>query len=390
MGGLSGSIWDFIKWNQINPNEGYEEFQVTAFTNYLRSLFAQMKSAGMNQIELSFSQLCDLDAYSEGNFSKISVNDAIAILLQQMITSDVHFPSGVDILNLITTTANQLNMKVALSFGGENASPADFVIVGPGDTPEGQAAKLSQFMQKYGIASVDFDVEGINAAALSNEMGAAAFFLTLNDQLSSMGKTSTLTIQGSLTQTVWGSTHQGDDPKTFNGPLKPLFYDQNDQPIFYKLFSGLNLMMYDNGSKYYLDAKIFPDDILIPDWCIEDWLTIIEPVHAGLVHIGFQDATKYQLNSSSASGHTYDEPNDPTDPLAVKSTDPSGVAGAKIFLQIQRQLIEDGYTAPLGAPFWWPNYDPSRYAPGPSNQAQFISQPMIDFYSTLQNLEICR
>ena len=275
MGGLGSSIWNFIHWVQPSPDEGYEEFDTDAFSQYLTSLFTQMKTAGMDQIELSFAQLCDIDAYAAGDFSKISSNDIIGVLLEQMVTSDVHFPEGTNLLSLITETAAQQRMKTALSFGGENAAPADFTLCQSGETPEGQAQKLVDIMQQYNISSVDFDVEGASALALGQEEGITTFFSTLYQALAAQGKTATLTIQGSLTQTVWGTGTPAQGPSSYNGPLKSLFYNADNEPIFSSLFSGVNLMLYDNGSKYYLDAKVYPDDTVIPDWCVEEWLDIV-------------------------------------------------------------------------------------------------------------------
>lgn len=380
MGGLSSCIWSFITWS--NEQNG-EVFEADKFNVYLQSLFTQMKNAGMTQIDLAFTQLSDLDALLSGDYSKLSGNDVIGQLLQQMVSSNIKFPKGTDLLKIMTSAANQSGMKIALSFGGENANSSDFTICKTGETPQGQAQKLANFMNTYGIASVDFDVEGSNATALAKQPGAQTFFKSLKQALQGQ-KTVTLTIQGSLSQTVWGSGAKKNDPSTFNGPLKPLFYNENNQPIFSTLFDGVNLMMYDSGAHYYLDAKIYPDDTVTPDWCIEDWLDIVGKQNAGMIHIGFQDATQYQLAQSSDSGHTYFNSKDPK--LAVKTTDSTGTAAAKIFLQIQRTLIDDGYTTPLGSPFWWPNYSGNRYSPDKNDQVHFVSAAMQDFYATLEKL----
>jgi len=384
MGGLASCIWDFIQWS--NPQNG-EVFNTADFNTYLSSLFAQLKTAGMNQIDMAFAQVCDIDALSNGTYTGTSGNDVIAQLLQQMVSSNIIFPTGTNLLSIITSAAQTAGITISLSFGGENAAASDFTICQEGENPQGQADKLVTFMQTYNIGSVDFDIEGTNAGAFANDPNAVPFFTELKTQLSAQNKTVTLTIQGSLTQTVWGSGGgHGQSPSTFNGPLKAFFYDANNNPIFPNLFSGVNLMMYDSGAHYYLDAKVYSDDTLPPDWCIEDWLDIIGPTNAGMLRIGFQDATAYQLDSSSASGHTYDKPV-PQDPaLVVSSSDTPGTAAAKIFLQIQLQLINDGYTTPLGPCFWWPNYSGSRYAPGTNDQASFTSQPMNDFETALQNL----
>lgn len=379
MGGLSSCIWSFITWsNTLNS----EVFEIPQFNSYLQNLFTNMKNAGMNQIDLAFAQLSDVDAFSTGDYSKISGNDVIGALLEQMKTSNISFPPNTDILNLITNAANAAGVKVSLSLGGENATSADFAVCKPGETPEGQAQKLADFMNAYNIASVDFDVEGTNAGALSQESGIQLFFTTLHTALNTTGKTVTLTIQGSLSQTVWGTGTRGN-PSSFNGPLKPLFYDVNNNPIANTLFDGINLMMYDSGAHYYLDDKGYSDDTINPDWCVEDWLNIVQKENAGMIHIGFQDATAYQLAASSASGHTYYTPTVPCPPSwAVQTTDSTGTAGAKILLQMQAGLTADGYATELGAPFWWPNYDGNRYSP----TGDFVSQPMNDFYTTLEQL----
>jgi len=381
MGGLGSCIWDFIAWdNQQNA----EAFQVDKFNTYLQNLFIQMQNAGMNQIDLSFSQLCDIDSLIAADYSQLSPNDVIGSLLQQMVDSKIVFPANTNLLSLITAAAKQNAMNISLSLGGENASSSDFTICKQGETAEDQAQKLANFMNNYGIASVDFDVEGTSAAALGNQPDAQTFFSSLKQNLAANNQTVTLTIQGSLSATVWGTGQKGN-PASFNGPLKSLFYDVSNQPIFNTLFNGVNLMMYDSGAHYYLDDKGFSDDTFTPDWFVEDWLNIVGRQNTSMLHIGFQDATQYQLAASSASGHTYYESNDPTDPLAVKVTDSSGVAGAKIFLQMQRTLTQDNYTTKLGDPFWWPNYNGGRYNPN----GNFVSQTMQDFYTTLNSLENC-
>ena len=384
LGGLGSHLWDFIQWDN-NVNGGAEVFQVASFNTYLQSLFAQMKAAGMNQIDLSFSQISCIDNYATGNYENVSSSDILAVLIKQMIDSKVYFPPNENLLSLITAAAKQAQMNVCVSFGGEAAGPTDFQICQSGETVQGQAQKLANYMEQYGIQSVDFDIEGANVEDLLTGQDAVGFFSTLHQSLQS-GQKATLTIQGSLTQTVMGNATDPTKPNTFTGPLKPLFYDVNNQLIFANLFDGVNLMLYDSGSRYYLDDKVYTDDTLTPDWVLEAWLTIIGPQNAGQVNVGFQDATSYQTNASSASGHTYDKPAYQGDPLVVNpSTDSSGTAAAKIFLQMQRTLIQDGYTTQLGTPFWWPNYG-DRYGHDKNFNADFVSQVMTDYYTALEQL----
>lgn len=381
MGGLSSCIWNFIQW--LNAQNA-EVFNTESFSNYLTSLFSSMKDAGMTQIDLAFSQIVDINALVSGDLSNISNGDVIGTLLSQMKSSKVEFPPGTDVLKLITDAAQQSGITTCISFGGETAAPDDFNI---GDNPEELAQNLVKFMNNYNVSSVDFDVEGANASTLAHQPNAVTFFKTLHDTLikQTPPKTSTLTIQGSLTQTVWGRGRNG--PSSFDGPLKPLFYDSSNSPIVSSLFNGINLMMYDSGQHYYLDPKVASDDTTPPDWCVEDWIDIVGEQNSTMLSIGFQDATAYQLASSSASGHAYaNPPSYCPKTWGVLSTDSSGTAAAKIFLQIQAIVNHDKNTAPLGEPFWWPNYDGSRYAPGPGNSSQFISQPMQDFYTTLKTL----
>lgn len=369
MGVLGSSIWSFIHWKQVDAATGYSEFDVQAFSAYLKKLFREMKQAGMNQINLSFIQLINLDAYLSRDFQNVSLSDVVAQQLSQFATSNVHFPKETNFLQIMTSTAHQFGMKVAVSCGGEQASAADFSLLGK---PKAQAKKMAQFMFQYEIDAIDFDIEGSTANAFAHEEGVAVFFKTLHGLLKQENKTISLTTQGSLVQTVWGTAPRGSNPSAYNGPLKSLFYDENHQLIAGELFDDFNLMLYDSGTFYYLDAKSHSGNRIEPDWCVEDWLDIIGKNHAGKLHIGFQDATAYQNSASSASGYQY----------KIKPKSSSGNAAAEIYWQLLKELHHDGYTTPLGAPFWWPNISTARYSP----TGNFISDVMEDFQQTLEQL----
>ncbi len=345
MGGFQTALNSCMDYTKTPP-----QVDPTKLDSYLQSLFQELRVSGVNQIDLAFSQIGDIDALSGQGKGDIG-GDVIMQLLQ-------NFPGA---LEEFTKQAHAAGLRVDLSFGGENA--AGVTICGDGETAKGQADKLIAFMDKYGIDDVDFDLEDSGATAFvsSNPASVAKdFFTELKGGLNAEGKTSTLTIEGSIHN--WPQ-----------GYLKELFTDDQGNSIFNNLFDGLNLMLY--GNQFYLDLK--------GDWGIESWLDIIGKDNAGKIHIGFQDGLNYADLKDNWAQEYPDEPC----PWTVQPGSSSGSAAAQIYYQLEQKLKQDGYTTPIGEPFWWPNYDPNRYAPTTSGTSQFGMQVESDFWQQLQKLE---
>lgn len=320
----------------------------SAFKKYLDSIFSRMQSAGMGQVNIDFTQIKSIDALFSGDYSKAPATDALIQVLK-----NEHFLGAdgnpVDMMKLFIDEAHKSGMKVNLSFGGEDAS--GLKICDEGETVQGQADKLVTFMQKYQIDSIDFDFEdtgAVNFAHQNTSQEQRGFFQELHNKLAPQGKTVILTVEGS---TKWASV------------LKPLFYDDQQKPIFGDLFDGLNLMLY-SESQYYIDAK---ND----DWGIEEWIDIIGKQNANKIHIGFEDHVPYENASASAGGVYHIDTNN------------RGQAAAEVYLQLLAQLKKDGYPSKLGAPFWWPDENIDSYDPNDANSV--ISQTMVDFYQYLKN-----
>ncbi len=205
--------------------------------------------------------------------------------------------------------------------------------------PTSQAEHLAEFMNRYNIDAVDWDIEGANAHALmtvNRPEDAALFFQKLHSLLSAQGKESVLTIEGNL--------------QNASGDLSPLF-QQFDQT-----FDGLNLMLYDGGTHYYLDADN-------PTWGLKQWLSYVKD--PSKIHVGFFDAIPYENPSASAGGQ-----------YPVPQGLSRGAAAAWVYEYVLNQLGLSSDQA--GAPFWW-TQDPTRL---PSDQT------IVDFWNALQNKRI--
>ena len=151
------------------------------------------------------------------------------------------------------------------------------------------------------------------------------FFQDLHTELSEAGKKMTLTSCLGIAQ--WPQ-----------GALKQLFFDNDNKPIFTTLFDGLNMMAYGGNNQYWLD----PSNI---SWGIEQWLTIIGPQNAGMMNIGFDDAVAYESSSANAGSYQY----------TITPGSSRGEAAAQFYIQLQQQLLNDGYPTLLGQPFFWPD-----------------------------------
>ena len=337
LGLMSAKLWKFMSWW---PEKKLDMDQLN---QYLSSLFSQLKKAGVNQINLSFGQLGSIDSLLKQGEGAPS-DDVLSGLLKD-------FPGA---LEAIVQKAHANGMKVAVSFGGELGQ--SLKIVGSGETAAGQAQKLMEFMNKNGIDSVDFDIESPLFPQANSPKDARDFFTALHENLAKEGKTMTLTVEGSFND--WAKNY-----------LKDLFYDDRGNPMFTKLFDGLNLMLY-SETAYYVDAKN-------PAWGVEQWLDIIGKENESKVHIGFEDNVNYADPSTSAGGH-----------YKIDTTD-SGKAAAEIYEQLSHQLEEDGCKAPLGKPFFWPDthHGNDRYNPIPKDgtiTVNFDTDFMQSFYNELR------
>ncbi len=352
-------IWNYIEWS---PNVQLQEDQMNL---YLTSLFSQMKQAGQTTIHLAFAQLENIDYYASGNFVASGIEtryDVVAAVLNALQADNVQVPGYDQFLDYFIAQAHSNQMKVALSFGGGDAADIQFKILQqPDETYAGQAQKLFNFMQKYQIDIVDFDIEystAISSQPLDpNGESIATFFKTLHDLLTPQGQYTYLT---SMLDLRWPNSY-----------LKSLFYDADGNLIFNQLFNGVNLMAY-SDTQYWLD----PTDI---GWGIEQWIDLLGTQATPMVHIGFDDQVAYA--SSSANGGNYK--------YTIKPGSTDGQAAAQIYLQLQQKLIADGYTVPLATPFYWPSanvnlgpYYESRYRTT-GNQSSFVSQAMQDFFNYL-------
>lgn len=303
-----------------------EKLDTLKFDQYLGSLFTQLKYSGITKIYLSFAQLASIDILLNDG-AGAPIGDVVARMM-------IELPGG---LKELIRIAHLNGMRVDLSFGGEAANAMK--ICGPGETPQGQAEKLVLFMQNYNIDGLDFDLENTLFTNANPKSISVPFFKTLFNLLSSQGKTSTLTIMGSI----------ADWPKNY---LKPLFYDASNRLIVDQLFHRINLMLY-SATQYYLDA----DD---PTWGIQQWLDLVGHDKASLLSIGFEDNINYCRPQASAGGAYVVDPNDP------------GIAAAQIYSQILATLQARGYPTNFSPPFFWP--DNNRHDPGTWSRYQAITQ----------------
>jgi len=310
MGSLSSQLWGFMNWWPV------VQLNMSMYDQYLNSLFSQLKTAGINQINLSFAQIAGIDALLNGGVGSSS-DDVIGQMM-------VDFPGA---LEELIKQAYSFGINVDLAFGGENGTSMQ--ICGQGETPEGQAQKLANFMKAFNISAVDFDLESTVFTNVNPPNIAQAFFQTLYQQITPLGKRTTLTIEGGIQ----------DWPLNY---LKELFYNSSGLFIFPQLFTDLNLMLY-SATQYYLDANN-------PTWGIEQWLQLMGKKNVGMIHIGFEDAINYASPTASAGG-TY----------ILDTTNP-GTAAAEIYTQLLQKLTHDGYPTGFAEPFFWP--DGNLHAPG--------------------------
>lgn len=340
------NISSCMDWSTTPPHIKASSLQ----QGFLGNLFTQLKSAGVNQINLSFAQIADinnllLDSQGHGPTPPYSSNDSFGQIFHPdgttspyAICDDSGSQVSSNFLSYLTNYAHDQNppIQVSLSMGGLNANLQDL-------TPQkGAATDLASFMKNTGIDSVDFDMEnqGLDETTIDNKL--MPFFSDLHTQLASMSKTSTLTLTGGAMNS--------------SSPLYPLLNN------FTKNFDGLNLMLY-SDSVYYLNTasnNVWPG--------IENAIKTIGG-DASKLHIGFFPNVAYENPSANGDGASY----------KINPGSSRGQAAAQMYQQLCQQLQTDGYLKPgqsLGEPFFW--------VQTPGDPAS--SQVMQDFYNTLKGI----
>ncbi len=352
---ILGKIWTFIEWDSKKERA---VLNTVKYKQYMGSIISELKQAGMNSIDLAFAQFKDINALAEGRI-------------------DLVFPQGTDetsineAFKLFIDTAHEQGFKISLSFGGE--SSGSYQICQEGETGTGQANKLASFIKNFKIDGADFDIENGGFSGTSkNTKDAQDFFKSLHEELLAEGKTSTLTVLGALSNAAPGGSNSA------------LFYDENDRPIFNTMFAGINLMMYNAMTQYYIESSN-------TSWGIEPWIDIIGKENAFKLHIGFDDAIPYADQAAYAqpdAQHPY--------PFHIPFGTSHGKAGAMIFEQLQEKLTQDGY-GPIVEPFWWPDlgsrpstrnrYEPIRNPDGTYSCNFRTDAEMRDFNDCLKSIE---
>lgn len=351
-------IWDYLEWS--NPDNS-EVVNWSKLGSYLSSLFGNFKANHFNKIYLAFSQIADigyLNHPDQWSSTTIPTNDAFITNFMYQVYHNCPKHSLEQFLTTFTDQAHANDVKVILSFGGENATGAK-ICPDSSQTPEGQATELATFLKTYGFDGADFDLESDALTTQNSTDEITEFFSSLKTSLSSQGQTSTITLMGAHS---WGTS-------TFN----MLF-----NPSFSTYFDSVNLMLYGSGGaggQYYIDATDASDKI---DWGIDGWINLVGTGNSSAICIGFQDNTYYE-NPQASAGETYN----------VDSSS-RGKSAAMIYKQMIQKLSASGCPTTLGECFWWP--DPSvkgaggtdRYAPKSDGSADFLSQTMIDFATNME------
>lgn len=352
MGKFYGNnIWGCMDWSQT---PGFISADLLN-KGFFGQFFANLKSEGVNKIDLSFAQMKDIqnlfmDSLNPptGSGSSYSATDSFMPIFHTIGTDGrtyngapyvVKDSSGNTVANnfmqYLVQYAHGMGIQVDLSMGGACGAGNDFKL--PED-PTTSANQLASFMSNMGIDSVDFDIENSSLFQTNSTNDLNTFFSALHSNLQKEGKECTATLMGgSLT-----------DPK-----FAPLMTN------FSQKFDSLNLMLYSN-SQYYLN----PQNNNI--WSgIESAIKDVggDP---SKIHIGFYDSIPYESSSANGDGGNYN----------IKPGSTRGQAAAQIYQQLLNQLTQDGYLKngqTLGEPFFWND------TPGdPSSE-----QVMQDFYNTL-------
>jgi predicted nucleic acid-binding Zn-ribbon protein len=345
---IQAGIMKYINWSTV-PATVDEK----GLLHYFDSLFAQLKAAGITQVDLAFSQLADVGALLSGDLSNVSAHDTIAQILQ----FSNQYLGGFDLISLFTKEAHAQGLSVDLSFGGLFG---DHMQICPnGEDPHDQAVKMAAMMQKYGFDSIDFDLESGGAQEfMSQGVDVVKDYLkTLHTLLEAQNKTMTLTVMGDVN--TWGKN-----------VFAELFSDKFGHKTFSDYFDGLNLMLY-SDTDYYLDADN-------SSWGLKQWIDVIGQENISKMHIGFDDGVPYESPSASQGSKNY-----PIDPTS------RGRSAALIYKEIIKQLHEMGIEGNFGEPFWWPATEVNggaRYLPDANGNIQFgIDVAMQEFYDEMNS-----
>jgi hypothetical protein len=130
MGIFSAQLWPFLEWSTNPPT-----FNMAAYEQVLRgSLFPQMQAAGIDQINLAFAQIASIDNLLVGGQGS-SAYDAIGQML-------LDFPGAFQ--TFIQVAREEFNMKIDLSFGGEDGNSMQ--ICQEGETATEQGLKVVRLM----------------------------------------------------------------------------------------------------------------------------------------------------------------------------------------------------------------------------------------------------
>ena len=156
--------WDFVNWQTTPPGIKQAEFDA-----YFNSLFTQLQNAGVNEINLSFSQISDIPMLGD---TITNATDLFGIYLHQ-------YPEQVR--QCISKGSLEYGMSFNLSFAGLNALPNDYNI--PTGLGEEYANQLLAKLTDLGINGVDIDIELNTFDDLSCKDELKIFFRTLRESL---------------------------------------------------------------------------------------------------------------------------------------------------------------------------------------------------------------
>lgn len=308
MGQLYGTyvVGNMINWWPEPVNIDQEKLD-----SFLDAFFTQLVRSKVTEVELSFAQLCDIENLL--NEQGGSSTDTITQIFDP-VGNDGPYPvgdTGMNFLQYFIQKAHAVGIKVDLSFGGAIAGPDDMTLPSSGAK---SAQNLLSFLTNYSIDAIDFDLEGTGATYLIQNNSAAdleAFFTMLHSSLEAEGKTSVITVEGSI--------QSGPE-----GTLASLFKDYPTK------FDGTNLMLY-STSQYYLDAEN-------ETWGISEWIETLVDLSNGEksaseilsgLQIGFYDSIDYSSPDASA-GQKYSVPSGLT----------NGACAAYIYNTMQTQLSD--------------------------------------------------
>lgn len=333
-GDVSSWLTNLTGWVQNNPNITNKD----SIVNTLQGLQSQVFTAGAN--------LQDIIKEAQVAVPNASIDQADTFM-QWISSNPEQFKQFADL-------AHQNGVKIDLSFGGALAAGSQFTI--PGD-PTDTATNLHNFMTEYGIDSVDFDIEQGFPTDPTSSDNFRTFFSTLHSlcQEDSPAKTVLLTSEGGVAANA-------------QGMLKALFQDNQGNPIFNKMFDGLNLMLY-SDTDYYVSATN-------QTYGIQGWMDVIgaknDPSIAQKIHLGFDDGVNYMNGSEDGENK----------PISAAS---NGQAAAMRYEQVLETLKSNGYSTNLGGILVWPDMNKNPYSSMPETQFESDFQQELNNWNTLNN-----